>query len=83
MNMAFFKESISKANVFPNPTDGEINIKKDLSAFNNCILSIFDIEGKEQMRTQIPVSQIVFKKKIDLLQDGMYLIRIICDDKII
>ncbi|MBK6839168.1 MAG: T9SS type A sorting domain-containing protein [Bacteroidetes bacterium] len=46
-------------------------------------MSIFDIEGKEQMRTQIPVSQIVFKKKIDLLQDGMYLIRIICDDKII
>ena len=76
-------ELFTKTIIYPNPTVGQITIEKDLSPYTNCNLSIFDLNGRVLIQSELSISQKVFEKEINLLQTGMYVIQIYCDNQII
>ena len=76
-------ESSTNTTVYPNPTTGKITIEKDLSAYRNCNLSIFDMDGRVLLKAELPVSQNVFERRTGFLQTGMYIIQIFCDNQVI
>lgn len=66
-------------NLYPNPTNGMINISFDVQAKEKTIMRIFDINGKEVYKEKIKQSEGIYNKQVDLSgnKKGVYFLQVL------
>ena len=69
------------ATLYPNPNNGSMNI--DYNIKEDARLEIMDITGKLVVTYNLPATGTTLQIKNNYLQNGMYLYRVISNDKLI
>ncbi|MEO8761335.1 MAG: T9SS type A sorting domain-containing protein [Bacteroidia bacterium] len=81
MDIQQFMDKGESINLYPNPNNGTMNI--DYSVKEDASLEIMDITGKLVVTYNMPATGTNIQIKNNYLQNGMYLYRVISNDKLI
>lgn len=68
--------------VFPNPSEGIINVEFDVNTTDVVVVEIFDIAGRKLFSQQVPVFAGANQKAFDIstLQTGVYLLKVVVNE---
>jgi Secretion system C-terminal sorting domain len=79
----FSKSGIDKINIYPNPTTGNATIQIEDEYLEKVNFTLFNLQGKEVYKTDIPGNAGFLQKTVDLsyLPKGVYIYRIFCNDQ--
>jgi hypothetical protein len=72
-----FKTSLIEAVVYPNPTNGEVNIEFTDELEKNVSIELYDMIGNKVSRSDIPAGSTVGNLTLEGMTSGMYLLHVV------
>ncbi|HOI88246.1 MAG TPA: T9SS type A sorting domain-containing protein, partial [Lentimicrobium sp.] len=68
---------LGKANIFPSPAAGEVNIQMKSTVYGNAEVSVYDLLGKTRIERQVQITAGQIRNfDLENLPDGIYMINI-------
>ena len=72
-------ENLALLTVYPNPSNGLLNIKKNFIINGSCYLKIYDLKGKLLLEDQLENGVITKQMDLTAFTKGVYLLKILKD----